>query len=211
MHALATRPKYFSRAEGNVTSDIRGRLEKEPGGAAPQHEAVTFWLWLWLCRASCSSAVDRAGPVSSGMAGGAPRRPEIKHGCSVITHPQAQLQVLNMLDGPEGSRQGRVRLACWKPCSLLGPPSSCHSHQHGRSGLCVIPLPPYMACLTLLATGASLQQGIEEQLEGGRWAQVVQQLQDIWLRQESLASIESLRKRPEGGSEQRPQSEDIGV
>lgn len=75
----------------------------------------------------------------------------------------------------------------------------------------MIPLPPYMACLTLLATGASLQQGIEEQLEGGRWAQVVQQLQDIWLRQESLASIESLRKRPEGGSEQRPQSEDIGV
>jgi hypothetical protein len=34
---------------------------------------LTFWLWL--CRASWSSAVDRAGPLSSGMAGGAPRRP----------------------------------------------------------------------------------------------------------------------------------------
>lgn len=34
---------------------------------------VTFCPWV--CRASCSSAVDRAGPLSSGMAGGAPRRP----------------------------------------------------------------------------------------------------------------------------------------
>lgn len=148
--------------------------------------------------------------MSSGMAGGAPRRPEIKHGCSVITHPPAR-QVLTMTDGPEGPRQGRGRLACWKLCSLLGPPSSCHSHQHGKSGLCMIPLPPRMVCLTLLATGTSMQQGVEEQLEGGRRAQVVQQLQDIWLRQESLASIESLRKRPKGGSEQRPQRGDIGI
>ena len=63
-----------------------------------------------------------------------------------------------------------------------------------------------MAYLTLLATGSPMKQRVEEQLEGCRWAQVVQQLQKIWLRQESLASIKSLRKRPEGGSEQSPQS-----
>lgn len=33
---------------------------------------------------------------------------------------------------------------------------------------------PMHVCLTLLATGTSMQQGVEEQLEGGRWAQVVQ-------------------------------------
>lgn len=35
---------------------------------------------------------------------------------------------------------------------------------------------PHVAHLTLLATGASVQQRVEEQLEGGGWAQVVQQL-----------------------------------
>lgn len=35
MHALATRPRHVSKAEGNGTSDIRGGLEEEPGGAAP--------------------------------------------------------------------------------------------------------------------------------------------------------------------------------
>lgn len=35
MHALATRARHLSKAEGNVTSDLRGRLEKEPGGVAP--------------------------------------------------------------------------------------------------------------------------------------------------------------------------------
>ena len=68
-----------------------------------------------------------------------------------------------------------------------------------------------MAHLTLFATGTSMQQRIEQQLEGGRWAQIVQQLQDVWLRQESLASIESLRRGSEEGSEQRPQRGDIGV
>ena len=36
-----------------------------------------------------------------------------------------------------------------------------------------------------------MQQRIEQQLEGGRWAQIVQQLQDVWLRRQSLASTES--------------------
>lgn len=133
----------------------------------------------------------------------------MKHGCSVITHPllPAQLQVLSMIDGPEGSGQagkGEARLL-----DALPPFGTSQKHRHGRSGLCMLPLPPCMACLTLLATGASMQQGVEEQLEGGGWAQVVQQLQDIWLRQESLASIKSLRKRPEGGSEQSPQRETL--
>lgn len=35
MHALAARARHLSRAEGNVTSDLRNRLEKEPGGVAP--------------------------------------------------------------------------------------------------------------------------------------------------------------------------------
>lgn len=35
MHALTARARHLSRAEGNVTSDLRGRLEKEPGGVAP--------------------------------------------------------------------------------------------------------------------------------------------------------------------------------
>lgn len=35
MPALAIRPGHLSRAEGNVTSDIRGGLEKKPSGAAP--------------------------------------------------------------------------------------------------------------------------------------------------------------------------------
>lgn len=35
MHALAARARHLSRAEGNVTSDLRSRLEKEPGGVAP--------------------------------------------------------------------------------------------------------------------------------------------------------------------------------
>jgi hypothetical protein len=91
----------------------------------------------------------------------------------------------------ERSRQGRVGLACGK--------------------LCMTPLPSCMAYLTLLATGSPMKQRVEEQLEGCRWAQVVQQLQKIWLRQESLASIKSLRKRPEGGSEQSPQKRDNGV
>lgn len=50
-----------------------------------------------------------------------------------------------------------------------------------------------------------MQQRVEEQLEGSRGAQVVQQLQNVWFGQESLASIESLRRGAEDGSEQRPE------
>lgn len=70
---------------------------------------------------------------------------------------------------------------------------------------------PRVAHLTLLATGASVQQRVEEQLEGGGWAQVVQQLQDVWLGQEPLASVESLRRGAEEGSGQRSQRGDTGV
>lgn len=35
VHVLATRARHLSKAERNLTSDIRGRLEKKPGGVAP--------------------------------------------------------------------------------------------------------------------------------------------------------------------------------
>ena len=37
-----------------------------------------------------------------------------------------------------------------------------------------------------------IQQRIEQQLEEGRWAQIVRQLQDVWLRLDSLASMRAV-------------------
>lgn len=48
--------------------------------------------------------------------------------------------------------------------------------------------------LTLLAPCVAVEQGVEQQLERGRRPQVVEQLQDVRLRQESFASIECLGK-----------------
>ena len=50
------------------------------------------------------------------------------------------------------------------------------------------------ACLTLLATRATVQQGVEQQLEGSGGPQVVEQLQDVGLGQEPFAPIEGLQR-----------------
>lgn len=52
--------------------------------------------------------------------------------------------------------------------------------------------------LTLLATCTTVEQGIEQQLEGSRGPQVVEQLQDVGLWQEPFAPIEGLQRGSEG-------------
>ena len=52
--------------------------------------------------------------------------------------------------------------------------------------------------LTLLATRATVEQGVEQQLEGSRGPQVVEQLQDVGLWQEPFAPIEGLQRGSEG-------------
>lgn len=73
----------------------------------PQY-AVTFWLWA--CRASCSSAVDRAGPLSSGMAGGAPRRPggEARSWMVVLARHPLVPTTLNIASRLLGGRKPRL-------------------------------------------------------------------------------------------------------
>jgi hypothetical protein len=66
------------------------------------------------------------------------------------------------------------------------------------------PSPPsHLACLstgpTLLAAGTAMEQRVEQQLEGGRRAQVVQELQDVRLRQQPLTPVEGLGRAEERG------------
>lgn len=111
MDALATRAEKSN-------SDTRVRTGACWGG--PHREALTFWLWL--CRANCSSAVERAGPLSRGMAGGAPRRPgRERHGWVCCDNPPpTQPPVLGRTEmgGSEGSRKEGWVSSCCKFCSL---------------------------------------------------------------------------------------------
>lgn len=52
--------------------------------------------------------------------------------------------------------------------------------------------------LTLLATRAAVEQGVEQQLEGSRGPQVVEQLQDVGLWKQPFAPIEGLQRGSEG-------------
>lgn len=63
-----------------------------------------------------------------------------------------------------------------------------------------LPTPP-AGSLTLLAACAAMEQGVEQQLEGGRGPQVVEQLQEAGLGQQPFAPIEGLGRGAEGGSE----------
>lgn len=63
----------------------------------------------------------------------------------------------------------------------------------GSAQFCTWPV-----CLTLLAACAAMEQGVEQQLEGSRGPQVVEQLQNVGLRQEPFAPIECLRTGREG-------------
>lgn len=70
---------------------------------------------------------------------------------------------------------GECRRQCCSPFCTVGAPAQPH--------------------LTLLPPRTAVEQGVEQQLEGGRRAQVVEQLQDVGLREESLPPIEGLQEQ----------------
>lgn len=58
--------------------------------------------------------------------------------------------------------------------------------------------------LTLLSPCVAMEQGVEQQLEGGGRPQAAEQLQDVGFRQEPFAPIEGLRTETEDGLEPCP-------
>lgn len=82
------------------------------------------------------------------------------------------------------------------PCSRARDTQSSDGKKAwGGAGFreCWGPRPPLSRPhLTLLAPCTAVEQGVQQQLEGGRGPQVVEQLQDVGLGQESFAPIEGL-------------------